>query len=48
MNILKLLDNKDPRYWNWMDPGVFALIGAASFFGGVTRLTMAVTVIMVS
>ncbi|KAK7492242.1 hypothetical protein BaRGS_00016539 [Batillaria attramentaria] len=33
-------------YWKWMDPGAFALIGAASFFGGVTRLTMAVTVIM--
>ena len=35
-------------YWEWMDPGAFALIGAASFFGGVTRLTLAVTVIMVS
>ena len=34
-------------YWQWMDPGAFALIGAASFFGGVTRLTLAVTVIMV-
>ncbi|XP_046549442.1 chloride channel protein B-like [Haliotis rubra] len=33
-------------YWAWMDPGVFALIGAASFFGGVSRLTLAVTVIM--
>lgn len=33
-------------YWSWMDPGVFALIGAASFFGGVTRLNLAVTVIM--
>ena len=35
------------EYWEWMDPGAFALIGAASFFGGVTRLTLAVTVIMV-
>ena len=34
-------------YWEWMDPGAFALIGAASFFGGVTRLTLATTVIMV-
>ncbi|KAK6185139.1 hypothetical protein SNE40_007435 [Patella caerulea] len=33
-------------YWVWMDPGAFALIGAASFFGGVSRLTLAVTVIM--
>ncbi|XP_048253453.1 chloride channel protein C-like [Haliotis rufescens] len=33
-------------YWSWMDPGAFALIGAASFFGGVSRLTLAVTVIM--
>ncbi|KAJ8303302.1 hypothetical protein KUTeg_019698 [Tegillarca granosa] len=37
---------EDFGYWAWMDPGAFALIGAASFFGGVTRLTLAVTVIM--
>ena len=34
-------------YWSWMDPGAFALVGAASFFGGVSRLTMSLTVIMV-
>eukprot|EP00052_Salpingoeca_macrocollata_P012564 m.97626 g.97626 ORF g.97626 m.97626 type:complete len:836 (-) comp18538_c0_seq4:53-2560(-) len=33
--------------WAWIDPGVFALIGAGSFFGGVSRLTMSLTVIMV-
>ncbi len=36
------------RFWKWIDPGALALIGAASFFGGVSRLTMSLTVIMVS
>lgn len=31
----------------WIDPGAMAVIGAASFFGGVSRLTMSLTVIMV-
>ncbi|XP_078683930.1 chloride channel protein C-like isoform X1 [Branchiostoma floridae x Branchiostoma belcheri] len=35
------------KFWAWMDPGAFALIGAASFFGGVSRLTMSLTVIMI-
>jgi chloride channel 7 len=30
----------------WIDPGAFALIGVAAFFGGVARITMAVTVII--
>ncbi|KAG1679037.1 Chloride channel protein A [Nymphon striatum] len=34
-------------YWAWIDPGAFSLLGAASFFGGVSRLTMSLTVIMV-
>ena len=25
------------KYWAWMDPGAFALLGSVSFFGGVTR-----------
>ena len=35
-------------HWEWIDPGVWALIGAASFFGGVSRLTMSLAVIIVS
>jgi chloride channel 7 len=34
-------------YFEWIDPGAFALIGAAAFFGGVSRLTIALTVIMI-
>ena len=33
--------------WQWLDPGVMAVIGAGSLLGGVTRLTLAVTVIVV-
>ena len=35
-------------YWGWIDPGAISFLGAASFFGGVSRLSMALTVIMVS
>lgn len=34
-------------YWDWVDPGAMAMIGSVSFFGGVTRLTMSLAVIMV-
>lgn len=33
-------------YWEWVDPGVMAMLGAISFFAGVTRLTMCLAVIM--
>ncbi|NXE74682.1 CLCB protein, partial [Cochlearius cochlearius] len=36
------------EYGAWIDPGLFAAIGAASFFSGVSRLTISLTVLMVS
>ncbi|KAE8598727.1 hypothetical protein XENTR_v10016914 [Xenopus tropicalis] len=35
------------EYGAWIDPGLFAVIGSAAYFGGVTRLTISLTVIMV-
>ena len=39
-------DDKNALH-SWMDPGAIALIGAASFFAGVSRLTISLTVIMI-
>ena len=36
-----------PSPWAWINPGVFALIGAGAFMGGVTRLTVALAVIII-
>ncbi|XP_077983366.1 chloride channel protein C-like [Glandiceps talaboti] len=44
--MISLFGVQTDEYWAWMDPGAMALIGAASFFGGVSRLTMSLTVIM--
>eukprot|EP00879_Flechtneria_rotunda_P016612 GHRR01017382.1.p1 GENE.GHRR01017382.1~~GHRR01017382.1.p1 ORF type:complete len:460 (+),score=151.82 GHRR01017382.1:797-2176(+) len=33
--------------WSWVDPGAFALVGAGAFMSSVTRLTIALAVIMV-
>lgn len=33
--------------WDWMDPGVISVIGSASMLGGVTRLGITTTVLMV-
>ncbi|XP_002739329.1 chloride channel protein C-like [Saccoglossus kowalevskii] len=40
------VQTEENPYWAWMDPGALALIGSASFFGGVSRLTMSLSVIM--
>ena len=34
---LELTEN-EMEAWEWMDPGVFALLGAASFLAGTSRL----------
>ncbi|EDV26598.1 uncharacterized protein TRIADDRAFT_54760 [Trichoplax adhaerens] len=46
LSLVSLFGVHQSGYWAWMDPGAFALVGAASFFGGVSRLTMSLTVIM--
>ena len=38
---------RNSKAWSWVDPGGFALIGAAAFFGGLTRLTFSLAVVMV-
>ncbi|XP_069587415.1 chloride channel protein D-like isoform X2 [Ranitomeya imitator] len=35
------------QYGRWIDPGLFAAIGSAAYFSGVSRLTISLTVIMV-
>ncbi|XP_075069599.1 chloride channel protein C-like [Mixophyes fleayi] len=38
---------RSDEYGAWIDPGLFAAIGSAAYFGGVSRLTISLTVIMV-
>ncbi|XP_018425385.1 PREDICTED: chloride channel protein C-like isoform X1 [Nanorana parkeri] len=38
---------QNDEYRAWIDPGLFAAIGSAAYFGGVSRLTISLTVIMV-
>nr|XP_025958771.1 chloride channel protein D-like [Dromaius novaehollandiae] len=45
--LVSIFDVQTNKYGAWIDPGLFAAIGAASFFSGVSRLTISLTVIMV-
>ncbi|XP_063306511.1 chloride channel protein C-like isoform X2 [Pelobates fuscus] len=38
---------QNDEHWTWIDPGLFATIGAAAYFAGVSRLTISLTIIMV-
>ncbi|NXK48880.1 CLCB protein, partial [Chauna torquata] len=46
--LVSIFGVQNNEYGAWIDPGLFAAIGAASFFSGVSRLTISLTVIMVS
>eukprot|EP00240_Pyramimonas_obovata_P003424 CAMPEP_0118923936 /NCGR_PEP_ID=MMETSP1169-20130426/2280_1 /TAXON_ID=36882 /ORGANISM="Pyramimonas obovata, Strain CCMP722" /LENGTH=856 /DNA_ID=CAMNT_0006864997 /DNA_START=214 /DNA_END=2784 /DNA_ORIENTATION=+ len=37
---------QSPSAWSWIDPGVFALLGAGAFMAGVCRLTLSLAVII--
>ncbi|XP_029443044.1 chloride channel protein D-like [Rhinatrema bivittatum] len=45
--LVSMFDVQDEEFTAWIDPGLFAVMGAASFFSGVSRLTISLTVIMV-
>ncbi|KAM4689206.1 chloride channel protein C-like [Discoglossus pictus] len=38
---------RSDEYGTWIDPGLFAVIGSAAYFAGLSRLTISLTVIMV-
>ncbi|GAB0182485.1 chloride channel protein C-like [Grus japonensis] len=47
LTLVSIFGVQTNEYGAWIDPGLFAAIGAASFFSGVSRLTISLTVIMV-
>jgi len=45
-----MTDNDQPTrdgYWEWIDPGFVAILGAGAVLAGVQRLTMSITVIII-
>ena len=42
------IDIPTDNIWRWIDPGLISVMGAGSMLGGVTRLALASTVIVVS
>ncbi len=47
LGVTDLVGIRNSEAWTWVDPGGFALIGAAAFFGGLTRLTFSLAVVMI-
>ena len=50
VDVVRSMGGEDFLYqdtWAWLDPGALALLGSAAFFGGVSRLTVSLLVIMV-
>ncbi|CAL8095571.1 unnamed protein product [Orchesella dallaii] len=37
----------DPVRWGWVDPGLFAMLGSASFFAGTSRLPITSVIMMI-
>ncbi|XP_053323002.1 chloride channel protein C-like isoform X2 [Spea bombifrons] len=45
--LVSMFGVRNDEYGAWIDPGLFATIGSAAYFSGVSRLTISLTVIMV-
>ncbi|XP_039624939.1 chloride channel protein C-like [Polypterus senegalus] len=47
MSTISIFGIPTDRYGAWINPGLFATIGAASYMSGVTRITISLTVLMI-
>jgi chloride channel 7 len=41
------LKDSEEEQWGWMDPGIFALLGSASFIAGTSRLPVTSVVMLI-